>query len=85
MAPSIEKESTDACGEVILQQPHPRLVALPKGPACVLAIGTAYPAAIIKQSTYHDELFEMCGVSDNVSLKQKFKRMCKCPTDMVTV
>lgn len=59
-----------------MQVPHARVLALPKGPASVLAIGTANPAATIEQSTYHDKLFEMCGESDNVTLKAKFKRMC---------
>jgi len=70
-------EGNGVHSEVALQQPHARVVPLPKGPACVLGIGTAYPAATIEQSSYHDKLFEMCGVSDNVTLKAKFKRMCK--------
>jgi len=61
--------------EVGVQEPHARLVALPKGPASVLAIGTANPPATIEQSTYHEKLFEMCGISDDASLKAKFKRM----------
>nr|QBQ18369.1 chalcone synthase 021 [Pohlia nutans]QCF46620.1 chalcone synthase [Pohlia nutans] len=52
-----------------------RLVPRPEGPACVVAIGTAFPADVIQQSTYHDKLFAMCGVSDE-SLKAEFKYMC---------
>jgi hypothetical protein len=57
------------------QVPHVRLVQQAEGPACVLAMGTANPPDIIEQSTYHDRLFAMCGISDNETLKAKFKRM----------
>lgn len=57
------------------QVPHVRLVQQAEGPACVLAMGTANPPDIIEQSTYHERLFAMCGISDNETLKAKFKRM----------
>ncbi len=60
------------------QQRIGRLVPRPEGPACVLAIATAYPPTVIQQDTYHDKLFELCNVGDDVVLKGKFKRMCKC-------
>ena len=72
MASRLENES-------VPQQAHwPRLVPLPEGPACVMAIGTAFPEATIEQSTYPDKLFAMCGVTDKDSLKAKFKYMCEC-------
>ncbi|CAK9272320.1 unnamed protein product [Sphagnum jensenii] len=58
------------------QQRIGRLVPRPEGPACVLAIATAYPPTVIQQDTYHDKLFELCNVGDDVVLKGKFKRMC---------
>lgn len=61
--------------ECAVQALHSRIGERPNGPATVLAIATAYPETIIEQSTYHEKLFEMCGESENVSLKAKFKRM----------
>lgn len=55
--------------------PHARLVPQSDGPAIVLAMGTANPPDVIEQSTYHERLFAMCGISDNETLKAKFKRM----------
>ncbi|CAM6023281.1 unnamed protein product [Sphagnum balticum] len=60
----------------VVQQPIGRLVPLPEGPACVLAMATAFPPTVIQQDTYHDKLFEICNVADDVVLKAKFKRMC---------
>ncbi len=65
-------------GAPVQQQPIGLLVPRPEGPACVLAIATAYPPTVIQQDTYHDKLFELCNVGDDVVLKAKFKRMCKC-------
>jgi hypothetical protein len=61
----------------VVQQPIGRLVPLPEGPACVLAIATAFPPTVIQQDTYHDKLFEICNAADDVVLKAKFKRMCE--------
>jgi hypothetical protein len=65
-------------GVPVQQQPIGRLLPRPEGPACVLAMATAYPPTVIEQDTYHDKLFELCNVGDDVVLKAKFKRMCKC-------
>jgi hypothetical protein len=62
----------------VLQQPIGRLVPLPEGPACVLAMATAFPPTVIQQDTYHDKLFELCNVADDVVLKARFKRICEC-------
>jgi len=60
----------------VVQQPIGRLVPLPEGPACVLAMATAFPPTVIQQDTYHDKLFELCNVADDVVLKARFKRIC---------
>ncbi len=65
------------------QQPIGRLVPLPEGPACVLAMATAFPPTVIQQDTYHDKLFEICNVADDVVLKAKFKRMCECTRNQI--
>jgi len=62
----------------VVQQPIGRLVPLPEGPACVLAMATAFPPTVIQQDTYHDKLFELCNVADDVVLKARFKRICEC-------
>ncbi len=67
----------------VVQQPIGRLVPLPEGPACVLAIATAFPPTVIQQDTYHDKLFEICNVADDVVLKAKFKRMCECTRNQI--
>ncbi len=67
----------------VVQQPIGRLVPLPEGPACVLAMATAFPPTVIQQHTYHDKLFEICNVADDVVLKAKFKRMCECTRNQI--
>jgi len=69
-------------GAAVVQQPIGRLVPLPEGPACVLAIATAFPPTVIQQDTYHDKLFDLCNVADDV-LKGKFKRMCECTRNQI--
>lgn len=71
--------STNGADHHTVQVPHVRLVQQAEGPACVLAMGTANPPDIIEQSTYHERLFAMCGISDNETLKAKFKRMGEYP------
>jgi hypothetical protein len=68
---------------VVVQQPIGRLVPLPEGPACVLAIATAFPPTVIQQDTYHDKLLELCNVADDVVVKGKFKRMCECTRNQI--
>ncbi|XP_039155351.1 chalcone synthase A-like [Eucalyptus grandis] len=48
-----------------------------KGPASVLAIGTAVPKNVIEQSTYPDYLFRITNSEHMTDLKEKFKRMCE--------
>jgi hypothetical protein len=67
----------------VVQKPIGRVVPLPEGPACVLAVATAFPPTVIKQDTYHDKLFELCNVADDVVLKAKFKRMCECTRNQI--
>jgi hypothetical protein len=78
MAPEVAAESVTVGNghhDHSARVPHTRLVPQADGPAIVLAIGTANPPDIIEQSTYHERLFAMCGISDNEALKAKFKRM----------
>lgn len=79
MAPEVAAESVTTAGNGHHASergvPHARLVPQADGPAIVLAIGTANPPDVIEQSTYHERLFAMCGISDNEALKAKFKRM----------
>lgn len=79
MAPELAAESVTTVGNGhhahSTRVPHARLVPQADGPAIVFAIGTANPPDIIEQSTYHERLFAMCGISDNETLKAKFKRM----------
>jgi hypothetical protein len=67
----------------VVQQPIRRVVPLPEGPACVLAMATAFPPTVIHQDTYHDKLFELCNVADDVVLKAKFKRICECTRNQI--
>ncbi|KAI3794207.1 hypothetical protein L1987_36836 [Smallanthus sonchifolius] len=48
-----------------------------KGPATILAIGTATPANCVYQADYPDYYFRITNSEHMVDLKQKFKRMCE--------
>ena len=48
-----------------------------KGPATVLAIGTATPENCIHQSDYADYYFRVTKSEHMTELKKKFKRICK--------
>ncbi|XP_074366364.1 chalcone synthase 2-like [Apium graveolens] len=47
-----------------------------KGPATILAIGTATPPNCYLQSDYPDFYFRVTNSEHNTQLKQKFKRIC---------
>ncbi|EHA8591077.1 chalcone synthase 3 [Cocos nucifera] len=47
-----------------------------KGPATVLAIGTATPANVVYQADYPDYYFRITKSEHLTDLKEKFKRMC---------
>ncbi|XP_068645816.1 chalcone synthase 2 [Aristolochia californica] len=47
-----------------------------KGPATVLAIGTATPSNCVYQATYPDYYFRITKSEHMTELKEKFKRMC---------
>ncbi|KAL7177435.1 hypothetical protein ACSBR2_030739 [Camellia fascicularis] len=51
-----------------------------KGPATVMAIGTANPLNCIDQSTYPDYYFCITNSEHKTELKEKFKPMCKIYT-----
>lgn len=48
-----------------------------RGPAAILAIGTANPPNIFYQSDYPDFYFSVTKSEHLTHLKDKFKRMCK--------
>lgn len=48
-----------------------------KGPATVLAIGTATPANEVSQADYPDYYFRVTKSEHMTKLKDKFQRMCK--------
>nr|P23419.2 RecName: Full=Chalcone synthase 2; AltName: Full=Naringenin-chalcone synthase 2 [Solanum lycopersicum]AEK99072.1 chalcone synthase [Solanum lycopersicum]CAA38981.1 chalcone synthase [Solanum lycopersicum] len=47
-----------------------------KGPATIMAIGTATPSNCVDQSTYPDYYFRITNSEHMTELKEKFKRMC---------
>ncbi|CAN4095894.1 unnamed protein product [Withania somnifera] len=47
-----------------------------KGPATILAIGTATPSNCVDQSTYPDYYFRITNSEHMTDLKEKFQRMC---------
>ncbi|XP_023734208.1 chalcone synthase 2 [Lactuca sativa] len=47
-----------------------------KGPAAIMAIGTATPPNCVPQSTYADFYFRVTNCEHKTELKEKFKRMC---------
>ncbi|KAF7132339.1 hypothetical protein RHSIM_Rhsim09G0048100 [Rhododendron simsii] len=47
-----------------------------KGPATVMAIGTANPSNCVDQSTYPDFYFRITNSEHETKLKEKFQRMC---------
>lgn len=47
-----------------------------EGPATVLAIGTATPAAFVEQATYPDFYFGVTNSNHMTDLKDKFIRLC---------
>ncbi|OIT25716.1 PREDICTED: chalcone synthase 2-like [Nicotiana attenuata] len=47
-----------------------------KGPATIMAIGTATPSNCVDQSTYPDYYFRVTNSEHMTKLKEKFKRMC---------
>ena len=49
-----------------------------KGPATVLAIGTATPSNAVYQADYPDYYFRITKSEHLTDLKEKFKRMCEC-------
>lgn len=48
-----------------------------KGPATIMAIGTAVPPNCLQQSMYPDYYFRITNNEHKTELKQKFERMCK--------
>ena len=48
-----------------------------KGPATILAIGTATPENCIQQSDYADYYFRVTKSEHMTELKKKFNRICK--------
>lgn len=48
-----------------------------KGPATILAIGTATPANCVYQADYPDYYFRITNSEHKTELKEKFQRMCK--------
>ncbi|GLT88143.1 hypothetical protein SLE2022_061800 [Rubroshorea leprosula] len=48
-----------------------------KGPATVLAIGTATPPNCVLQSTYVDSYFRITNSEHMTELKEKFRRICE--------
>lgn len=49
-----------------------------KGPATILAIGTATPANCVNQADYPDYYFRITKSEHMTELKEKFQRMCTC-------
>ncbi|OIT08165.1 PREDICTED: chalcone synthase 2-like [Nicotiana attenuata] len=49
---------------------------LVKGPATIMAIGTATPSNCVDRSTYPDYYFRVTNSEHMTELKEKFKRMC---------
>jgi len=49
------------------------------GKAAVLAIGTATAPHQLEQSNLTDEYFRVTNSDHMVELKEKFRRICKCP------
>ncbi|KAL2317844.1 hypothetical protein Fmac_031720 [Flemingia macrophylla] len=48
-----------------------------KGPASILAIGTAVPPNCVKQSDFTDFFFRVTNSEHKLELKKKFKRICE--------
>lgn len=48
-----------------------------KGPATILAIGTATPSNCVYQADYPDYYFRITKSEHLTDLKEKFKRICK--------
>ncbi|KAK4717076.1 hypothetical protein R3W88_015414 [Solanum pinnatisectum] len=53
-----------------------RMAQRAKGPATIMAIGTATPSNCVDQSTYPDYYFRITNSEHMTELKEKFKRMC---------
>jgi len=49
-----------------------------RGPAMVLAIGTAVPVTCFYQADYPDYFFRVTKTENLTELKAKFKRVCVC-------
>lgn len=47
-----------------------------RGPATILAFGTATPPNCVQQSEYPDYYFRITKSEHMTDLKEKFKRMC---------
>ena len=54
-----------------------RNAQLAKGPATILAIGTATPENCIHQSDFSDYYFRVTKSEHKTELKKKFNRICK--------
>ncbi|RWV81590.1 hypothetical protein GW17_00056972 [Ensete ventricosum] len=50
-----------------------------RGPATIMAIGTANPPNLYEQSTYPDYYFRVTNSEHMQELKHKFRRICKRP------
>jgi Chalcone and stilbene synthases, N-terminal domain len=56
-----------------------------QGPATILAIGTATPANCVNQADYPDYYFRITKSEHMTELKEKFKRMCKCASNLTAI
>jgi chalcone synthase len=56
-----------------------------QGPASILAIGTATPANCVNQADYPDYYFRITKSEHMTELKEKFKRMCECASNLNSI